>query len=191
MGQVYCSVCTLGFEPHASDLIWVIWLRVFGPARASHGSLSAYWLQYRADTEGVGTCIVHRQESLLQEHMLQVLVVHWDFSHHVTWHVTRQTAGFAEIETVRVLVAKHLMYADTSFIQRAGVLSTRDCVKSHIAQFEMATGSQEKRYCHSTHAVDPTPAQTGNRNRKYNSRTRQSTLKNKNSMASSLQEGLL
>lgn len=114
---------------------------------ASHGSPSADGLQYPADTEGVGTCVVHGQESLLQEHMLQVLVVHWDFSHHVTWHVTRETAGFAEIETIRVLVPKHLMHAETSFIQSAGVFtgcSTRDCVKSHIAQLEMVTGSQEK-----------------------------------------------
>lgn len=52
------------------------------------------------------TCgrVVHREEALLHERVLEVLVVHGDFSHHVAWHVTRESAGLAVVETIRVPV---------------------------------------------------------------------------------------
>lgn len=56
------------------------------------------------------TCVVHREEALLHEQVLQVLIIHRDLSHHVTWHVTRETAGLSVIETVRVFVPNHLKY---------------------------------------------------------------------------------
>lgn len=48
--------------------------------------------------------MVHREEALLHEHVLEVLIVHGDFSHHVAWHVTREPTGLAVVEPVRVLV---------------------------------------------------------------------------------------
>lgn len=59
------------------------------------------------------TCVVHRKESLLHEHILQILVIHWDFSHHVAWHVTRETTRLTMIETIRVLVSQHLIHVET------------------------------------------------------------------------------
>lgn len=41
--------------------------------------------------------------------MLQVLIVHWDFSHHVTWHITRETTGLTVIKPIRIFVSKHLI----------------------------------------------------------------------------------
>lgn len=70
-------------------------------------------LHYCVRAQCSGTCAVHRYESLLHEQMLQVLVVHGDFSHHVAWHVTGETAGLAVIETIRVFVSRHLTNAQT------------------------------------------------------------------------------
>lgn len=58
--------------------------------------------------------MVDREESLLHEQMLQVLVVHRDFSHHVTWHITREPTRGAVIETVRVFVSNHLINAEAA-----------------------------------------------------------------------------
>lgn len=60
------------------------------------------------------TCVVHREESLLHEEMLQVLVIHRDFSHHVTWHVPREATRRAVIEAVRVFVSDHLINAEAA-----------------------------------------------------------------------------
>lgn len=58
------------------------------------------------------TCVVNREESLLHEKMLQVLIIHRDFSHHVAWHITSETPRLAVIETVRVFVPNHLINAE-------------------------------------------------------------------------------
>lgn len=60
------------------------------------------------------TCVVHGEESLLHEEMLEVLVIHWDFSHHVPRHIPREPPGRAVIEAVRVFVSDHLMNAEAA-----------------------------------------------------------------------------
>lgn len=61
----------------------------------------------------VDTCVVHGEESLLHEQMLQVLIGHWDLSHHVTRHITGETTGLPVVETVGVFVSEHLTSAET------------------------------------------------------------------------------
>lgn len=57
--------------------------------------------------------MVHRDESLLHEELLQVLIVHRDFSHHVTWHKTGETTRLPVIETIIVFVSIHLTNTET------------------------------------------------------------------------------
>lgn len=73
-----------------------------------------------------GTCVVHRQEALLHEQMLQVVVVHRDFSHHIARHKTGEAAGLAVIEPIGIFVPKHLSRRTPSVCCRSGG-DTRVC----------------------------------------------------------------
>ena len=63
--------------------------------------------------QGAHTCVVHREEALQHELVLQVLIIHRDLRHHVTWHITGETTRLTIIEPITVFVSKHLTGAET------------------------------------------------------------------------------
>lgn len=57
--------------------------------------------------------MVDRQETLLHELMLEVVIIHWDLRYHVTRHDTRQTTRLPVVETIIVFISKHLAETET------------------------------------------------------------------------------
>lgn len=91
------------------------------------------------------TCVVHREESLLHKYMLQVLIIHRDLSHHVAWHITRETTGLPMIETIRVFVSKHLTNADTGSFETISDFERKKNARLFICTFQQLSGSVKRR----------------------------------------------
>lgn len=106
--------------------------------------------------QSADTCVVHRQEALLHQEMFEVLVIHWDLSHHVARHITRKTTRLPVIETIRVFVSKHLTDAEavsssaavphilhTHSTRAAAVDRFSKKAANHMNYFMKVTGSRE------------------------------------------------
>lgn len=119
--------------------------------------------------------------------MLQILIIHWDLSHHITRHIARKPARLTMIKPICVFVSSNLRKNSTSsyfynfrlgfwikeciycihvfvciYVMQQQTNSEKKGGKSHQSDEKGDRKWRKKTFCLLTHLTVVTPAQTGN-----------------------------